>query len=105
MSRDIPIENLYYLLCYAYDKLPDNAITRGDSENCPNSENLLALALARGIKNLQRTLVVKCRTTRNCEEWRQHLENLQEQAKGFLHATASRFNSFAPIREKQLAYS
>ena len=54
MSRDIPIENLYYLLCYAYDKLPDNAITRGDSENCPNSENLLALALARGIKNLQR---------------------------------------------------
>ncbi|UJR30086.1 hypothetical protein I4U23_017627 [Adineta vaga] len=56
------------------------------------------------IKNLQRTLVVKCRTTRNCEEWRQHLENLQEQAKGFLHATASRFNSFAPIREKQLAY-
>ena len=54
MSRDIPIENLYYLLCYAYDKLPDNAITRVDSENCPNSENLLALALARGIKNLQR---------------------------------------------------
>lgn len=54
MSRDIPIENLYYLLCYAYDKLPDNSITRVDAENCPNSENLLALALARGIKNLQR---------------------------------------------------
>lgn len=56
------------------------------------------------IENLQRTLVVKCRTTRACDEWVHHLSNLQEQAKGFLNATASRFNSYAPIREKQLAY-
>ena len=54
MSKDIPIENLYYLLCYAFDKLPDNAITKVDAENCPDSQNLLALALARGVKNLQR---------------------------------------------------
>ena len=54
MSRDIPIENLYYLLCYAFDKLPDNAITKVDSENCPDSQNLLGLALARGVKYLQR---------------------------------------------------
>ena len=56
------------------------------------------------IRNLQRTLFVKCRTKRNCDEWTQHLLNLTEQAKGFISATASRFNSFAPVREKQLAY-
>jgi hypothetical protein len=33
-----------------------------------------------------------------------HLSNLRQQAIGFLSATASRFNSFAPVREKQLAY-
>ncbi|CAF3892149.1 unnamed protein product [Adineta steineri] len=56
------------------------------------------------IKNLQRTLVVKCNTKRACDEWIIHLTNLKEQAKDFLSATASRFNSFAPVREKQLAY-
>ena len=56
------------------------------------------------ITNLQRTLVLKCRTTRDCEEWTQHLMNLKEQASGFVSATASRFNSFAPVRRKQLAY-
>jgi len=56
------------------------------------------------IKNLQRTLFVKCRTRRDCEEWTQHLLHLTEQAKGFISATASRFNSYAPIRENQLAH-
>ncbi|CAF3683113.1 unnamed protein product [Rotaria sp. Silwood1] len=56
------------------------------------------------IKNLQRTLVIKCRTTRDSDEWTQHLTELIEQAKGFVDKTASRFNSYAPIREKQLAY-
>ncbi|CAF1500960.1 unnamed protein product [Rotaria sp. Silwood1] len=56
------------------------------------------------IKNLQRTLVIKCRTTRDSDEWTQHLAELIEQAKGFVDKTASRFNSYAPIREKQLAY-
>ncbi|CAF2677542.1 unnamed protein product [Rotaria sp. Silwood2] len=56
------------------------------------------------LKNLQRTLVLKCRTTRESEEWTQHLLNLIEQSKGFIDKTASRFNSYAPIREKQLAY-
>jgi hypothetical protein len=56
------------------------------------------------ITNLQRTLVLKCRNSRDCDEWEQHLLNLKEQAKGFVSATASRFNSFAPIRKKQLAY-
>lgn len=56
------------------------------------------------IRNLQRTLVVKCRTKKDCDEWTQHLSNLTERAKGFISATASRFNSYAPVREKQLAY-
>ncbi len=56
------------------------------------------------IRNLQRTLFVKCRTKRDCDEWTQHLASLVEKAKGFISATASRFNSFAPVREKQLAY-
>lgn len=56
------------------------------------------------IKNLQRTLFVKCRTKRDCDEWEQHFQDLTEQAKDFISATASRFNSYAPVREKQLAY-
>ncbi|CAF4954554.1 unnamed protein product, partial [Rotaria magnacalcarata] len=54
--------------------------------------------------NLQRTLVLKCRNNRDCDEWTQHLLNLKEQANSFVSATASRFNSFAPVRQKQLAY-
>lgn len=56
------------------------------------------------IKNLQRTLFVKCRTKRECDEWTQHLTDLVEQAKDFRSATASRFNSYAPLRENQLAH-
>ncbi|CAF1153090.1 unnamed protein product [Adineta ricciae] len=56
------------------------------------------------ITNLQRTLVLKCRNRRDCEEWTQHLMNLKEQAKCFLSSQTSRFNSFAPIRRKQLAH-
>ncbi|CAF3424732.1 unnamed protein product [Rotaria socialis] len=56
------------------------------------------------ITNLQRTLLLKCRNNRDCDEWTQHLLNLKEQANSFVSATASRFNSFAPVRQKQLAY-
>jgi hypothetical protein len=56
------------------------------------------------ITNLQRKLVIKCRNTRECDEWTQRLFNLIEQAKSFRSATINRFNSFVPIRQKQLAY-
>ncbi|CAF3519462.1 unnamed protein product [Rotaria sp. Silwood1] len=56
------------------------------------------------IKNLQRTLVIKCSTALDCDEWTQHLSNLIEQAKDFVSALQSRFNSYAPVRENQLAY-
>ena len=52
MERAIPIENFYYLLCYAFDQLPDRESTRIDAETCPDSLNLLALALTRSIQNL-----------------------------------------------------
>ncbi|MDC0067115.1 hypothetical protein OAK16_05890 [Verrucomicrobia bacterium] len=52
MERAIPIENFYYLLCYAFDQLPDRESTRIDSEACPDSLNLLAIALTRSIQNL-----------------------------------------------------
>ncbi|CAF1019078.1 unnamed protein product [Rotaria sordida] len=56
------------------------------------------------ITNLQRTLVLKCRNNRDNEEWTQHLLNLREHSNSFISATASRFNSFAPVRQKQRAY-
>lgn len=56
------------------------------------------------IRNLQRTVFVKCPTKRDYDEWHQHLMLLTERAKGFISGTASRFNSYAPVREKQLAY-
>ena len=56
------------------------------------------------ISNLQRSLVMKCRNKRDCDEWTQHLLNLKEKSKVFNGSSPSRFNSFAPIREKQLAY-
>lgn len=56
------------------------------------------------ITNLQRKLIIKCRNGRDCDEWTQHLLNLKEQAKSFVSLTASRFNSYAPVRYKQLAY-
>jgi 5-methylcytosine-specific restriction enzyme subunit McrC len=83
MSRDIPIENLYYLLCYAYDKLPDQKITSVDAEHCPDSLNLLGLALARSINQLKK---------RGLE--RQYLERVEEtsrlQGRVLLHESKKR---------------
>lgn len=56
------------------------------------------------IRNLQRTLFVKCRTKRDFDEWTYYLHQLMEQSKSFMNSTPSRFNSYAPMREKQLAY-
>jgi phospholipase D1/2 len=56
------------------------------------------------IKNLQRKLVIKCKNTRDCDEWAQHLTQLTERAKSFRSVEASRFNSYAPVRQNQLAH-
>ncbi|CAF1232646.1 unnamed protein product, partial [Didymodactylos carnosus] len=59
-----------------------------------------------GIKltNLQRTLVVKCKNSRDRDEWEEQLQKLKDNSLSFCNTTASRFNSFAPVREKQLGY-
>ncbi|CAF3006931.1 unnamed protein product [Rotaria sp. Silwood2] len=56
------------------------------------------------IKNLQCKIVVKCRTSHECEEWMQNFKILIEQAYGFIDRHANRFNSYAPIRENQRAH-
>jgi hypothetical protein len=56
------------------------------------------------ITNLQRSLVLKCRSKRDCDEWTQYLLHLKEKANPFIQANTSRFNSFAPVRRNQLAY-
>ncbi|CAF2863233.1 unnamed protein product [Rotaria sp. Silwood2] len=56
------------------------------------------------IKNLQCKIVVKCRTSHECEEWMQNFKMLIEQAYGFIDRHANRFNSYAPIRENQRAH-
>ncbi|CAF3293392.1 unnamed protein product [Rotaria sp. Silwood2] len=56
------------------------------------------------IKNLQCKIVVKCRTSHECEEWMHNFKMLIEQAYGFIDRHANRFNSYAPIRENQRAH-
>ncbi|CAF4919918.1 unnamed protein product, partial [Rotaria sp. Silwood1] len=56
------------------------------------------------IINSQRILLIKCRTAHNCNEWAKHLSNRTQQAKDFASETRNRSDSYAPIRENQLAY-
>lgn len=57
------------------------------------------------IKNLQRTLVLKCRNKRDEEEWTQHLKDFAKEAEDFFNPdVAKRFNSYAPVRKNQQAY-
>ncbi|CAF5138721.1 unnamed protein product, partial [Rotaria sp. Silwood1] len=56
------------------------------------------------IINSQRILLIKCRTAHNCNEWTKHLSNLTEQVKDVVNKTRNQSDSYAPIRENQLAY-
>lgn len=47
----IPVRNIYYLLAYAFD-LPEGERFDVDPTSCPDAKNLLALLLARSIRNL-----------------------------------------------------
>jgi len=51
-SRRIPVENLYYLICYAVDHAPEIGSVNLDSEECPDSINLLARVLSRSVNRL-----------------------------------------------------
>jgi 5-methylcytosine-specific restriction enzyme subunit McrC len=48
----IPIENLYYLLAYAWDHFREVQEIDVASESCPDIHNLLARVLANGIRRL-----------------------------------------------------
>ncbi|CAF1545447.1 unnamed protein product, partial [Didymodactylos carnosus] len=57
------------------------------------------------ISNLQQTLSIKCKNERQAIEWKEQLEKLIDNTvPTFSSAFTTRFSSFAPIRENQLAY-
>lgn len=50
--RKIPIENLYYLLSYSCEQVPETDEARIGDDDCPDSLHLLAKVLARSIRRL-----------------------------------------------------
>lgn len=55
MASEIPIQNLYYLLSYAWDHFQEGEEVDIDAHECPDLANLLARVLAKGIRRLSRT--------------------------------------------------
>ncbi|CAF4694050.1 unnamed protein product [Rotaria sp. Silwood1] len=56
------------------------------------------------IINSQCILLIKCRKVHNYNEWTKHLSNLTEQVKDVVNKTRNQSDSYAPIRENQLAH-
>lgn len=54
MLPQIPIQNLYYLLCYAWDVTDQQHKVKVDGEQCHSLENLLAQVLVEACKHLLR---------------------------------------------------
>jgi 5-methylcytosine-specific restriction enzyme subunit McrC len=54
MSQQIPIQNIYYLLCYAWDSLPESGLIDISKENIDKPIDLLAHVLITGTKHLIR---------------------------------------------------
>jgi 5-methylcytosine-specific restriction enzyme subunit McrC len=50
----IPIENIYYLLCYAWDRLEQSDVVDVSSLSCQAPVDPFASVLLRGIEHLQR---------------------------------------------------
>ena len=48
----IPIQNLYYLLAYAWDHFRSGEEIYVDQTQCPNVHNLLAMLLGNGVRRL-----------------------------------------------------
>lgn len=49
---EIPVENVYYLLCYAWDKLAEKDVVNIDPTKSTDLVNLFARVLASGIDHL-----------------------------------------------------
>lgn len=54
LATTIPIENIYYLLAYAWDLFQEAEECPVDVNNCPDVHNLLATVLVNGIHSLMR---------------------------------------------------
>lgn len=52
MSKLIPIENIYYLLCYAWDQLDEGELAAVEPESCESLQDLLARVLIGGTRRL-----------------------------------------------------
>ncbi len=52
MSKEIPIQNIYYLLCYAWDRLDEGELVSAASEECDTLQDLFAKVLVSGTKRL-----------------------------------------------------
>jgi 5-methylcytosine-specific restriction enzyme subunit McrC len=48
----IPIKNIYYLLCYAWDKLDESHLVKVDAESFNDLRNLFAKVLVNGLRHL-----------------------------------------------------
>lgn len=55
----IPIQNIYYLLCYAWNKLEERDLVEVSAEESPDLLNLLARVLLNGTKTLLKRGLVK----------------------------------------------
>jgi 5-methylcytosine-specific restriction enzyme subunit McrC len=54
MSATIPIQNIYYLLCYAWDELPESGLVDVDTAALDKPSDLLAKVLINGTKHVIR---------------------------------------------------
>ncbi len=54
MAKPIPIENIYYLLCYAWDKLDEGELAAASHEQCETLQDLFAKVLVSGTQRLIR---------------------------------------------------
>jgi 5-methylcytosine-specific restriction enzyme subunit McrC len=50
----IPIRNLYYLFCYAWERFPEGGSTEVGIDECPDLPNLFARVLVNGVNRLLR---------------------------------------------------
>lgn len=52
MESKIPVENIYYLLCYSWDRLEEGELTAVSSEACDTLQDLFAKVLVSGTQRL-----------------------------------------------------
>lgn len=50
----IPIRNLYYLFCYAWERFPEGGSTEVGIDDCPDLPNLFARVMINGVRRLLR---------------------------------------------------